>query len=190
MEKKEKLFDSWRMRALLIITLFVVGFSARMILLDKYEERQTAERLQSYNTDKDYNEGGLGREMADYAAPVSMDHPIMQAFEAYMPGQDIIFGCEGDVTDDGLSDLIILYRIKEGVRLVVATDSGDGTNYEFSEPIPAPYENQKVRFFNMDKEGEMEFVVQGSKHGKAGYGIFRMIDGQPVNLFAEGMEDC
>ena len=36
----------------------------------------------------------------------------------------------------------------------------------------------------------MEFIVSGEKNGAAGYAIYRMIDGAPVDLFGDGMEDC
>ena len=64
------------------------------------------------------------------------------------------------------------------------------TNYDFSDPIPSPVENQKIQFKNIDKEGEIEIIITGEKKGAVGYAIYRMIDGQPVDLFGEGMEDC
>ena len=36
----------------------------------------------------------------------------------------------------------------------------------------------------------MEFVLQGQKGNKVGYGIYRVVDNAPMNLFGEGMEDC
>ena len=78
----------------------------------------------------------------------------------------------------------------EGNRTIVVTDKGDSTNYDFSDPIAAPVENQKIQFKNIDKEGEIEIIITGEKKGAVGYAIYRMIDGQPVDLFGEGMEDC
>ena len=43
---------------------------------------------------------------------------------------------------------------------------------------------------SIDKEGEIEIIITGEKKGAVGYAIYRMIDGQPVDLFGEGMEDC
>ena len=95
-----------------------------------------------------------------------------------------------DVTDDGLDDLVVICKMEEGNRTIVVTDKGDSTNYNFSDPIPAPVENQKIQFKNIDKEGEIEIIITGEKKGAVGYAIYRMIDGQPVDLFGEGMEDC
>lgn len=47
-----------------------------------------------------------------------------------------------------------------------------------------------IQFKNIDEEAEMEFIVSGEKDGAAGYAIYRMIDGQPMDLFGDGMEDC
>ena len=45
-------------------------------------------------------------------------------------------------------------------------------------------------YYAQDKEGEIEIIITGEKKGAVGYAIYRMIDGQPVDLFGEGMEDC
>lgn len=127
---------------------------------------------------------------ADYAEPVGQDHKILKIFLEHMPGADVQIACEEDVTGDGCKDLVVIYK-KDGLtRTVVAVDSGDGSNYEFTEPIPGPIENQKIQFKNIDKEGEMEFIITGEKNGAVGYAIYRMIDGVPTDLFGEGMEDC
>ena len=116
----------------------------------------------------------------------------------------VLLACEEDLTNDGLKDLVVIFATTEDdehvgtenlgrhkhIRLTVAIDSGDGVNYEFTEPIPAPVENQKIQFQNIDKKDEIEFVLQGQKDNKVGYGIFRVVEGETVNLFGEGMEDC
>ena len=45
-------------------------------------------------------------------------------------------------------------------------------------------------FLNITKEEQNEFIVQGQKNNKVGYGIFRVVEGSVVNLFGEGMEEC
>ena len=69
-------------------------------------------------------------------------------------------------------------------------DSGDGENYECSELIPAPVENQRIKFQNIDEQEEIEFILQGQKGSKIGYGIFRVMEGEPISLFDQGMEEC
>ena len=90
-------------------------------------------------------------------------------------------------------DLLIIYKEnseEEGkiTRLVIAVAQENGCTY--TEPIPAPIDNQGIQFKNIDEENEMEFIVSGEKNGAAGYAIYRMIDGAPVDLFGDGMEDC
>lgn len=82
----------------------------------------------------------------------------------------------------GLDDLVVICKMEEGNRTIVVTDKGDSTNYDFSDPIAAPVENQKIQFKNIDKEGEIEIIITGEKKGAVGYAIYRMIDGQPVDL--------
>ena len=105
-----------------------------------------------------------------------------------------ILACEEDVTDDGLRDLLIIYKEdtdNEGeiTRLTISLGQPDGSRV-YTEPIPAPIENQGIQFKNIDEQGEMEFSVGGEKNGNAGYAIYRMIDGVPTDLFGDGMEDC
>ena len=116
----------------------------------------------------------------------------------------MLVACEEDLTNDGKKDLVVIYNTPEEdeaskntalvngghIRLTVMIDLGDGEAYEHTEPIPAPVENQKIQFQNIDKADEMEFVLQGQKGAKVGYGIFRVIEGKAVNLFGEGMEEC
>lgn len=42
----------------------------------------------------------------------------------------------------------------------------------------------------MDREPPLEFVLTGEKDGEVGYAIYRIIDGELINLFGENMEDC
>lgn len=68
--------------------------------------------------------------------------------------------------------------------------SREDGGYDVTPAIPAPQQNQKIRFFNMDKGPELEFLITGDKNGEVGYAVFRIIDGQITDLFGEGMEDC
>lgn len=177
MEEKKKFYKSTGAKVLLIIVVLIAGFLVR----GRLEEAQ--------KTQEEVEEDVLSKR-ADYAEPVSEDNKILQAFLEHMPGAEIQIACEEDVTNDGCTDLVVIYK-KDGLtRTVVAIDSGDGMNYEFTEPIPAPIENQKIQFKNIDKEGEIEFIITGEKDGAVGYAIYRMIDGVPTDLFGEGMEDC
>ena len=72
----------------------------------------------------------------------------------------------------------------------VTVDPQEDGSLGETEPIPAPRENQHIRFFNMDKLSEIETLITGEKNGQVGYAIYRIMDGAMVNLFGEGMEDC
>lgn len=202
MEQKEKFYHRLWFKVVLVITIVLLGFSVRTYLEKVYEDGQK-NRTQKGEV-KLYEDGSrVGREL-DYAESVPEDNKILQKFKVAFPEYEVILACEEDLTDDGKKDLLVIYFTTESdaysgststvngghIRLRVAIDSGDGENYSFSDPVPAPVENQKVKFQNIDKEAEMEFVLQGQKGSKVGYGIYRVIDGGLVNLFAEGLEEC
>ena len=90
--------------------------------------------------------------------------------------------------NDGRKDLVVVYHTEDLTRMVVCQNNEGGLVY--SEPIPGPIENQQIQFKDIDKEGPIEFIVSGEKNGAVGYAIYRMIDGQPIDLFGEGMADC
>ena len=66
---------------------------------------------------------------------------------------------------------------------MVMVDSGDGENYVGSDPIPAPVENQRIKFQDIDQKDEIEFILQGQKGSNVGYGIFRVVDGSAGKSF-------
>ena len=171
--KAKRAFPLWA-RLLLILAAVVAAFFLRQYIYSLEEEKQnSSSRLQ-------------------YAESVPEDHEALLYFQQEMPGREIFLACEEDLTDDGRKDLVVIYHNpEEGVInwMVALINLGDGT-YDITEPTRAPIENQAIRFFNMDKEGEMEFVVTGEKEGEVGYAIYRIIDGELINLFGEDMEDC
>lgn len=179
MNEKTHIFKTAKAKLLLVVLVVVAGFIARGKLEETHQSQMETETKEDVMSKR-----------ADYAEPVGQDHKILKIFLEHMPGADVQIACEEDVTGDGCKDLVVIYK-KDGLtRTVVAVDSGDGSNYEFTEPIPGPIENQKIQFKNIDKEGEIEFIITGEKNGAVGYAIYRMIDGVPTDLFGEGMEDC
>lgn len=128
----------------------------------------------------------------EYAQPVADDHPALLYYNAQVPGREILCAFEDDLTDDGLNELVVLYHNPEEGRqnwMVALLNRGDGS-YDITTPTPAPVENQALRFFEMDREPPLEFVLTGEKDGEVGYAIYRVIDGELINLFGENMEDC
>lgn len=179
MEVLKRFYSSIWGKVIMIALIVIVGFIVRTTLEEKHEEQTiTSEGVQE------------SRRNVDYAEMVSEDNIILQAFREAFPGAEVLLACEEDVTNDGRKDLVVIYRMEDLTRTVVVTDSGDGEHYNYSEPIPGPIENQKIQFKNIDKEGEIEIIITGEKKGAVGYAIYRMVDGEPVDLFGEGMEDC
>ena len=109
-------------------------------------------------------------------------------FKEKFPNREAIICEHADVTNDGLEDLIIIYKEDKNTRLIVATDSSEGVKY--TNEVPAPIENQSIKLKNIDDEKEMEFIVSGSKMGNLGYAIFRVENMVLTDLFGDGMEDC
>lgn len=175
----KKMKDSIWLKLALVVVIVVAGFGVRSVLENKHEEIKIDKQI-----------AGKTMRETNYAQSVSEDDDILQVFKKAFPDAEVLLACREDVTDDGLDDLVVICKTEEGNRTIVVTDSGDSTNYNFSDPIPAPVENQKIQFKNIDKEGEIEIIITGEKKGAVGYAIYRMIDGQPVDLFGEGMEDC
>ena len=128
-----------------------------------------------------------------YADPVSDDDGRLLAYLAAHPGREdvLILACAGDLTNDGIEDLVVIYRSDSygECKCTACIFYADGSFLE-TPSIPAPQQHQKTRFFNMDKKDEQELLVTGDKNGNVGYAIYRIIDGELINLFGEGMEEC
>ena len=199
MKKTAIFFKSLKGKIVLIVCILLAGIIIRQSLENLYEKKQV-----QTGTVTTYEDGSrVGRNLS-YAETVPEDNKILQAFYEQFPTATMLVGCEEDLTNDGKKDLVVIYNTPEEdeaskntalvngghIRLTVMIDLGSGEEYEHTEPIPAPVENQKIQFQNIDKADEMEFVLQGQKGAKVGYGIFRVIDGRAVNLFGEGMEEC
>ena len=163
---------------LLICCVMVAALLAGLAFLRDYlQEKDEVAEMQSRN----------GRE---YAPFVEEDHPLYQKYISDHPEKEILLACVGDLTDDGVEELVVLYRAgRDGSCETVVLVNENGTYYE-TTPTPAPREHQKMRFFNMDKKDVLELLVTGSKDGEVGYAIYRIIDRELINFFGEGMEDC
>ena len=178
MEIIKRITNSFWGKCISIALIVIVAFAVRYVLESQHEQKITNDEVQETKRE------------TDYAKPVEEDNHILKVFQKKYPDAEVLLACEEDVTDDGNKDLVVICRIEGMTRTIVVIDSGDNENYQFSTPIPGPVENQKIQFKNIDKEGEIEIIITGEKKGAVGYAIYRMIDGEPVDLFGEGMEDC
>lgn len=114
--------------------------------------------------------------------------PLLAVFEKQWPESRAIVTQAGDVTGDGIEDLIVIFSKDDehnGMLVVVGGEAPLLTN-----DIPAPAENQSITLRDIDEKAPMEFIVQGSKGAKVGYAIYRVEGDRLSDLFGEGMEDC
>lgn len=158
------------LRIAAVVLICVAAFGASRFL----KEREAAQNA--------------GRREQVFAPMVPADDSALLRFQEQFPERRVALACGEDVTNDGHRDLLVIYTEGDLTRFVTAIADGDG--YLFTDPIPAPVENQGIQFKNIDKKDEMEFIISGEKKGAAGYAIYRIIDGQPKDLFGDGMNDC
>ena len=124
-----------------------------------------------------------------FAKNVADDNYLRMVFKGKFPDRNIILACEEDITGDSVNDLVVISSEDDVIETIALIDRGDG-NYTFTEPIPAPRENQMIKFFNMDKDNLTEVLITGEKKGQVGYAIYRYENDKLRDIFGEGMEDC
>lgn len=101
-----------------------------------------------------------------------------------------ILAVEGDVNADGRADLVVLYHAPGiGNRMRVLLREGE-SGYVATSDHKAPVSNQSVRFRDIDDKPPLEFIVQGMKGAKSGFAIYRIENGDLVDIFGEGMDSC
>ena len=200
MAKIKKFLNSTLGRIVLIVLAVAIGFTIRTELEQVYNRQQSIGQGKSTV----YKDGNRAGRDIDYAENVAEDNKILMEFKELYPNCKILVACEEDLTNDGCKDLVLVFnnpdkdeysgytQLTDGgyIRLAVMIDSGDGENYECSVPVPAPVENQRIKFQNIDEQEEIEFILQGQKGAKVGYGIFRVMEGEPISLFDQGFEEC
>ena len=167
-------------KLLICIVLAVALLAALAYVRDYLEEKDQMQEMQEMQN----------RNGREYAPAVEQVHPMYQKYVELHPEKEILMACVGDLTDDGVDELVVIYRAdKSGACETVVLVNENGSFYE-TTPTPAPREYQKMRFFNMDKKDVLELLITGSKDGEVGYAIYRIIDRELINFFGEGMEDC
>lgn len=154
----------------LLLVAVIVLAGLREVLLEKDKEAEASSGIQ-------------------YAEMVKENHKLLQEFHSRHPERTVLLACAEDITNDGIEDLVVISQEGKDISTIALFSREDGSLGE-TEPIPAPRENQHIRFFNMDKLSEIETLITGEKNGQVGYAIYRIMDDQMINLFGEGMEDC
>lgn len=111
------------------------------------------------------------------------------AWQDQHKGVEAVLWQEADVNADGLEDTILIYKetsTKCWMTVIIAGDQGFTT----LEPVPAPVENQRIQFKDIDSQEPLEFIISGSKGANIGYAIYRIEDGRITDLFGQDMDRC
>lgn len=111
-------------------------------------------------------------------------------FLHYLPAH-VVTCAEADVTDDGITELIVVYGLRSAPdQMFMCLVFAGGEELTLSNVMPAPIENQRIRFRDIDTKPPLEFIVMGSKGIYSGFAIYRVTDGIVEDLFDDGMEGC
>ncbi|UUV17964.1 Cys-Cys-COOH protein SaoC [Fusobacteria bacterium ZRK30] len=117
---------------------------------------------------------------------IDQKNPLLKVFQSKYSNKVILMK-EGDVTNDGIEDLIVIYDIsKSEKRMVIVM----GRTNTLTNSVKAPIERQNIKFKNIDEKDQMEFIVSGYKGSNLGYAIYRIENSRIVDLFGEGMDQC
>ncbi|NLW91712.1 MAG: hypothetical protein GXY34_08945 [Syntrophomonadaceae bacterium] len=123
--------------------------------------------------------------------PVAMatDHRLYKHFLAAYGEKTPLLTGVNDINDDGQEDLIVIYQDTPDTNKMIAIWEQNGEMI-VSKPTPAPVENYRIEWRDIDNKAPIELVVSGSKGVNIGYAIYRWENGNLINLFGEGMEKC
>lgn len=126
---------------------------------------------------RDYDPGALGK------------NPELKYFVEANPLYPVLKYARADLDNDGRGDLVVIYNIGPAKnRMTIIFRKGEV--FVTAGDVPAPVSDQMIQFRNIDEKPPMEFILQGRKGARAGYAIFRVEEGELVDLFGEGMDDC
>ncbi|MBM6991139.1 MAG: hypothetical protein I3I98_07060 [Mobilibacterium timonense] len=142
------------------------------------------EYLREKEARKDRSTGG-------YARMVSDSNPLLEQFRKDHSGRNVILACSDDINADDKMDLVVIVKGKkssdQNQTIVMVSD---GMGYFYTDPVPAPKENQKIKFTNIDKDDDKEVMITGDKNGQVGYALFKVRGKKFRDLYGENMKDC
>ncbi len=124
-----------------------------------------------------------------------------------LPEKDRLILCKAaDLNADGVPDVIIIYAPAPGTQPVKGHDgnamcvlltANDGMadrasslSWRTTNSLPAPMERQSIQVKDIDNQPPLEFIIMGSKGGRTGLGVYRIVNDQIENLFGESMDEC
>lgn len=117
---------------------------------------------------------------------IDQKNPLLKIFQKDYSNK-VLLTKEGDITDDGVDDLIVIYEISKSEKRMVVVLGG---LERLTNSVKAPVERQSIKLKNIDEKAQMEFIVSGYKGSKLGYAIYRIEDNRIIDLFGEGMDEC
>lgn len=122
-------------------------------------------------------------------AAADTGHRLFEHFSAAYGDKEPLLTGVNDINHDGREDLIVIFRDTSVTNKMIAIWEEDG-RAAISEPTPAPLENCRLEWRDIDDKAPVELVVSGAKGVNVGYAIYRWENGQFLNLFGDGMEGC
>lgn len=125
----------------------------------------------------------------DFSQSVLDENKLMRYFSDKQAGTVILKYAQSDLDNDGKEDVIIIYRVAREKNEMCVIRHGD-SGFIQTNSVPAPVADQMIQFRNIDEKPPLEFILQGRKGANVGYAIFRIEEGNLVDLFGEGMENC
>ncbi|MGI6119086.1 MAG: Cys-Cys-COOH (seleno)protein SaoC [Desulfosporosinus sp.] len=120
---------------------------------------------------------------------IDTEHVLYAHFLAAFGDKKPLLTGVNDLNNDGREDLVVIYQDTTVTNKMIAIWE-EGGRTVISEPTPAPVENYRIEWRNIDDQDPIELIISGSKGVNIGYAIYRWQKGELVNLFGEGMEDC
>ena len=119
----------------------------------------------------------------------NVDEELLLFFQGNVDFEKIINYSQGDINEDNREDLVVVYK-KDNNNNHMVVVINDKNNMYVTTPKPAPKEDVKIEFKNIDNKDNMEVIISGSKNGNVGYGVYRFENNELIDLFGEGMEAC
>lgn len=129
------------------------------------------------------------RQGAETRITIDTEHVLYAHFlAAYGDKKPLLTGVN-DLNNDGREDLVVVYQDTPITNKMVVILEEEG-RIVISEPTPAPVENCRLEWRDIDDKAPIELIVSGSKGVNVGYAIYRWQKGELVNLFGDGMDGC
>jgi|GEM_PF-2124370 len=125
--------------------------------------------------------------------PELIDSLLLPYFREMYPEEEIVLMIEGDCNDDGITDLVVVFRQDADHNRLVTVFSYQG-GFRLTEPIPAPFQDVRLEWITLElKEIDGTYptalLVSGRRGTVFGLRVLRFMDNEWIDLFG-GLEGC